>query len=150
VADERDTIMGEAREVMDRVTAAIFGKNLASAGDLYAADAVAVTPDQGQLSGRDEIVAYHRQLLDAFPDTTYEQVAAHESGNVAIDEGYVVGTHSGPLALPSGEVAATGRRIRVRSCDVATVDGGFITSHRFYFDQLEFLDQLGLLPETRA
>ena len=142
--------MGEAREVMDRVTAAIFGGDVESSGNLYAADAVAVTPDQGEFSGRDRIVAYHRQLHDAFPDSQYEQVAAHESGNVAIDEGYVVGTHSGSLPTPSGDVAGTGRRIRVRTCDVATVEGGVITNHRFYFDQLELLEQLGLIPAERA
>jgi ketosteroid isomerase-like protein len=68
---------------------------------------------------------------------------------VAIDEGYVVGTNTAPLPMPSGEsVSATGKQIRVRSCDVVTVEGGMVTSHRFYFDQMEFLSQLGLLPET--
>jgi hypothetical protein len=67
---------------------------------------------------------------------------------VAIDEGYVVGTHTAPLSLPSGEsVPATGKQIRVRSCDIASVEGGLVTNHRFYFDQMEFLGQLGLLPE---
>jgi hypothetical protein len=28
------------------------------------------------------------------------------------------------------------------------VENGVIVSHRFYFDQMEFLGQLGLLPET--
>jgi len=50
--------------------------------------------------------------------------------------------------MPSGEsVPATGKQIRIRECDVVLVEGGQITQHRFYFDQLEFLDQLGLLPE---
>ena len=138
--------MGEAREVMDRVTAAVFGAVVESCGDLYAVDAIAVTPDQGELRGRDQIVAYHKQLRDAFPDSRYEQVAAYESGNVAIDEGYVVGTHTGALTGPSGDLAGTGRRIRVRACDVATVESGVVTTHRFYFDQLELLNQLGLVP----
>jgi len=30
---------------------------------------------------------------------------------------------------------------------VATVEDGAVTSHRFYFDQMEFLGQLGLLPD---
>jgi ketosteroid isomerase-like protein len=67
---------------------------------------------------------------------------------VAIDEGFVVGTNTGPLALPTGRtLPPTGRQVRVRSCDVATVEDGLITSHRAYFDQLELLGQLGLLPE---
>jgi hypothetical protein len=67
---------------------------------------------------------------------------------VAIDEGHITGTHTMPLATPSGErIPATGKRIRVRDCDVATVEGGMITSHHFYFDQIELLEQLGLLEE---
>jgi hypothetical protein len=31
--------------------------------------------------------------------------------------------------------------------DAATVADGVVTSHRFYFDQLELLGQLGLAPE---
>ena len=51
--------------------------------------------------------------------------------------------------MPTGEtIRATGKRVRVRSCDVITVESGVITSHRFYFDQMEFLGQLGLVPET--
>jgi len=29
-----------------------------------------------------------------------------------------------------------------------TVEGGLVTQHRFYFDQMELLGQLGLLPEN--
>jgi hypothetical protein len=67
---------------------------------------------------------------------------------VAIDEGYIIGSNTGPLPGPSGgSIPATGRQVRVRSCDVVTVKGGLITQHRFYYDQMEFLDQLGLLPQ---
>jgi ketosteroid isomerase-like protein len=40
------------------------------------------------------------------------------------------------------------RGLRVRICDIATVQNGVITNHRFYFDQVDLLGQLGLLPET--
>jgi ketosteroid isomerase-like protein len=143
--------MGQARDVMDRLTEAVFAQDFDTLAEVYAEDAVAVTPDQGEISGRDAILKYLRELADAFPDASYESLHAHEAGNTAIDEGYVVGTNSGPLALPTGEtLPATGNRVRVRSCDAATVENGRITSHRFYFDQMEFLGQLGLLPEEAA
>jgi hypothetical protein len=31
--------------------------------------------------------------------------------------------------------------------DAVTVESGLVTSHRFYFDRLELLGQLGLAPE---
>lgn len=141
--------MGEARQVMDAVTEAVVQKDLQAAANLYAPDAVMVTPDQGEVRGREQIIEYLKQFNDAFPDNSYEPAYAHESGDTAIDEGFYVGTHSEPLALPNGEtIPATGKRIRVRACDIATVQNGVITSHRFYFDQMDFLGQLGLLPET--
>jgi ketosteroid isomerase-like protein len=55
------------------------------------------------------------------------------------------------MRMPTGEtLPATGKEVRVRSCDVARVEGGEITSHHFYFDQLEFLIQLGLMREMSA
>jgi ketosteroid isomerase-like protein len=57
------------------------------------------------------------------------------------------GTNTGPVALPTGEVLPpTGKTIRVRSCDVVTVENGLATKHNFYYDQTELLSQLGLVP----
>jgi len=140
--------MGEARELMDRVTAAVIGQDFDAAAACYAENAVAVTPDQGEIRGREAIIKYFRQQVEVFPDSGYESGQKHESGNVAIDEGYFTGTHTAPLPMPSGDsVPPTGKQIRVRACDVATVEGGLITKHHFYFDQMDFLGQLGLLPE---
>ncbi|MGH8895226.1 MAG: ester cyclase [Actinomycetes bacterium] len=139
--------MGEARQLMDEVTAAAFSKNADTAAKLYALDAVAVTPDRGEIRGRESIAEYLVEFLGAFPDARYEPLAEHEAGNVAIDEGFVVGTNTGPLVLPTGEIPATGKKVRVRACDIATVKDGVITDHRFYFDQVELLEQLGLLPD---
>jgi ketosteroid isomerase-like protein len=137
-----------AREVMDRMTAAFVEQDFDAVEKLYAADAVAVAPETGEIQGREAIVDYFRQQWAAFPDGGYEHTAGYEAGNVAIDEGYWTGTNTGPLAMPSGEeLPPTGRTLRLRACDIATVDGGMITSHRFYYDQVDFMEQLGLLPE---
>ena len=141
--------MGEARDVMDRITEAVFKKDSEALKVLYAPDAVAETPDQGTLNGPDAIAEYLGEFLVALPDASYESVHAHESGATAIDEGYVVGTHTGPLTGPDGEtIEGTGRSVRLRACDFATVEGGVVTSHRFYFDNMDFMQQLGLAPES--
>ena len=137
--------MGEARDVMDRVTEAVFGGDEEAQERLYASDAVAVTPDQGEVKGAKQIVEWSKEFLAGFPDAQFELEYAHESGNTAIDEGYLVGTNTGPLVAPTGEIPATGKSVRLRACDVATVENGVITRHVFYFDQMEFMDQLGLM-----
>ncbi|RKO26076.1 nuclear transport factor 2 family protein [Pseudarthrobacter phenanthrenivorans] len=131
--------------------AAMGSKDKEALAGCYAADAVAYTPDKGELRGRDAITGYLFAFWEAMPDVRYEDTAKYEAGNVAVNEGFVVGTNTGPLRLPSGEtLPASGRTLRIRSCDVTKVEGGEIVSHHFYFDQLEFLGQLGLLRELSA
>ena len=140
--------MGEAREVMDRFTAAVMAGDAATVAACYTADAVALTPDEGELVGPEAISNWLLEFATAFPDLEYEYTQKHEVGNVAIDEGYLTGTNTGPLTVRPGEsLPPTGKQIRMRSCDFAEVEGGLITSHRFYFDQMDFLGQLGLLPD---
>ena len=111
------------------------------------------TPDAGDLSGADAIIEYMSTVAEAFPGATYEFIAKHEAGNTAIDEGHLVGTSTGPLKLPSGDtLPATGKQLRLRGCDVATVRNGRITRHHLYYDQVAFAEQLGLtqLSERRS
>ncbi|WP_329546219.1 ester cyclase [Streptomyces sp. NBC_01356] len=144
--------MGQAREVMDRLTEALTSTpDLKAVAELYAVDAVAFTPDAGEIHGRDDIVEYWRQMTDSVTGARYESVYATEVGDTAIDEGYYNGTNTGPLPLPSGEsLPATGKGVRIRGCDIATVEDGRIVSYRLYFDQMDFLGQLGLLPELTS
>jgi ketosteroid isomerase-like protein len=141
--------MGQAREAMDRATKAALSNNFEELGSVYAEDAEVVTPDQGTITGRQAIVAYFAGFSTAFPEGGFEVLHQHETADTAIDEGYFTGTNSGPIETPDGQsIPATGKQIRVRECDVATVRDGVITNHRFYFDQMEFLSQLGLAEAT--
>jgi ketosteroid isomerase-like protein len=142
--------MGEAREVMDRLTHAVVGEHsLESAAACYADDAMMITPDAGEIRGRDNIAEYWRPFVEGFQDADYQAMRKLEAGDTAIDEGWFIGTNTGSLPLPSGEVLpATGRQVRFLGCDLATVRDGKIKEHHFYYDQLEFLGQLGLAPPT--
>ena len=138
---------GTARDLMDRMTAATVAHDLDALQALYAPDCVIETPDAGTLHGRQGLATWMGQFLNAFPDMSWEHAYGHETGEVAIDEGWVVGTNTGPLPMPTGEeLAPTGKPIRIRGCDIATVANGQIVSHRFYYDQLELLTQLGIQP----
>ena len=140
--------MGQARDAIDRMTECMVSKDLEGLAATYAADAVITTPDEGEIKGREEIVAYLRRFVVALPDFTWETLAAYECGDTAVDEGWVVGTNTGPLPTPDGgTIPATGKALRLRGVDLATVRAGLIVRHNFYFDQLDMLNQLGLAPE---
>jgi ketosteroid isomerase-like protein len=136
--------MGQAREVMDGITDAIVRADVDALRRLYAADAVGDSPDAGRLEGGPAIVEYVMALRRAVPDLTWEARHQYETEDTAIDEGWLVGTHTQPLVSPEGEIPPTGRAIRLRECDVLTVRGGQGVEHRFYYDQMEFAAQLGL------
>lgn len=146
--------MGQARELMDRSTAAILSGELEALRDIYADDVVATTPDEGTLNGIDAYLEWNRSFIASFSDRSFESQRGFETEDCAIDQGYFVATHTEDLALPGGQsLPASGKQIRVRAVDLATVRDGKIVQHDFYFDQLDMLTQLGMtqagLAESR-
>ncbi|MEU6879696.1 nuclear transport factor 2 family protein [Streptomyces sp. NPDC046712] len=142
--------MGEARTVMDRLTEALTtNPDLSVAADLYAEDAVAYFPDVGEVRGREAIIEQWRAMTESIPEATYTPLNRYEIGDTAIDEGSFSGKNTGPILLPTGEtLPPTGKEVSIQGIDLATVKDGRIVSYRLYFDQMQFLDQLGLLPEA--
>jgi steroid delta-isomerase-like uncharacterized protein len=140
--------MGEARELMSKMMDAFFRQDYDAAAELYAPDAIAESPELGEMKGRDQIVDYMKQFFMSFPDGRYEQIAGYEDGNHAIDEGVFHGTNTGPIPLPGGgEMPATGKAVSIKGVDVITVENGMIARHNFYYDQMAFMSQLGMMPE---
>ena len=93
--------MGEAREVMDRITDAVLKGDSEALKAIYAQDAVGWAPDVGTITGGDQIAAYLGEFVAAFPDAAYEHLYKHEAGDTAIDEGYFVGTNTGSMMGPN-------------------------------------------------
>ena len=61
------------------------------------------------------------------------------------------GTHSGPLPMPTGEMLPpTGKTVHTRGVTAQDLENGLVARQVFYFDQAEFLRQLGLMPEMSA
>jgi SnoaL-like polyketide cyclase len=57
------------------------------------------------------------------------------------------GTHTAPLQSPAGEVPATNRQLRGRGVQIFRVEGDAVADTRLYYDQVDVLTQLGLMPE---
>jgi predicted ester cyclase len=113
----------------------------------YADDAVLETPDAGRFEGGEQVTGYVMVWLRAFPDAQQTIVNQLVSGNWIVSEFSMSGTHTGTLESPDGDIPPTNRRGTARGVQIQRVEGGKIAEEHLYFDQLEILTQLGLLPE---
>jgi len=80
----------------------------------------------------------------AFPDLRWNIVEIIAEGDRVATLVRFEGTHEGEYL---GK-AATGRRVRVYSVDVARVKDGKFIEHRGVLDELHLLAQIGVVPET--
>jgi predicted ester cyclase len=82
----------------------------------------------------------------AFPDMKVSESYQVIAGDTAVTESTYSGTHTGTLRTPNGDIPATGRPVQGRQVAVQRVKEGQVWSEHLYFDQMEFLGALGLIP----
>ncbi len=133
--------MSAPMEVIERHVAAFEAKD--AKAEPFSADAEVVAPG-AQLRGREQVLDWLGGYWEAFPDARIEIVRSIESGPIVAAEGRLIGTHTGILRTPEGEVPPTGRHVEVRWMAMYEVPGDELVSEHLYFDPTEFLTQLGL------
>lgn len=123
--------------------------NMARELEIFAPDVVTVEPG-GTIHGIDDFLAHERVFQRAFPDAHVVPRSFTEAGNRIAVQGAFVGTHTGPLASPAGEIPPTNRGLELLFGDFFEVNDGRITHHEIYYDQVSFMAQLGLMPDPEA
>lgn len=98
------------------------------------------------VAGREAVAALQQALWTAFPDARIDLVRRVASAETVMSEEVLSGTQTGPLITPSGTLPASGRALRMPFVTVQQVRDGKIAAERIYFDQLDFLGQLGMAP----
>jgi predicted ester cyclase len=133
------------RHVVEAMFKAVDAKDHGSIEALLDPDADFAAPGV-RSTGPATVLGFMTPFLDAFPDLTHEVESYVEDGDQVAFELHIRGTHTAPMVTPQGEIPATGRSIDFRSCDMVRVEDGRFATYHVYFDQLEFMGQLGLLP----
>ena len=140
--------MGNLRSIVEQHYLDLNDHNLERSRQLLSDDVVTIMPGAPPMAGFEPFAQYANGFFRAFPDLHVELRNCVEQGDTVIAEAALTGTHTGPLAAPSGsEIPATNRRIDFTVADAFDVKGGKVTGHRVYFDQMVMMTQLGLLPE---
>jgi ketosteroid isomerase-like protein len=94
-------------------------------------------------SGPDLIKGWIQVFLDATPDAQHMVTTSVEVADMIAVELMVVGTHTEPLRLPTGEVPPAGKAFSLPACVVIRLRDGVFTSYHIYFDMANFLGQIG-------
>lgn len=111
--------------------------------DLLHPDYTYTGGDGHEAKGPDAGIEIAQTYTSAFPDLQIDVQAVHTSGDVAVAEIVVTGTHQGDLK----GIAPTGRRIRLPLVNIVELRDGKIYREREYFDSLAMLQQLGVAPQ---
>jgi steroid delta-isomerase-like uncharacterized protein len=101
--------------------------------------------------GHEDLGAFWDVQMTALPDNriTVLRTAVGDGGALVVEESVVEGTHTGPLVGADGsELPPTGRHVSAPFAMVHELRDGKLVASRLYYDQLDFLAQLGVPAEA--
>lgn len=116
----------------------------------FAPEATLIGP--GGLSGTGPEMAgqFYDIWQTGFPQCEIKTSTIAEDGSTGVLEAVFQGTHSGPLGAPTGTIEATGQQVSIPFVIVHRLSADKFTAFRLYFDQLDMLAQLGVMPADGA
>jgi ketosteroid isomerase-like protein len=120
-------------------------KNLKGWVDAFTPDGTFTDESLGVTYRGEELAQTVAVYARAFPDMHRELYRVFATGDTVIVELALQGTHLGPLALPSGTIQPTGKRMNAPCCDVFQLKDGKIQSFNCYPSGTVVLTQLGVL-----
>jgi steroid delta-isomerase-like uncharacterized protein len=112
---------------------------------IEAPDIETVMPGGMTLRGHDQVMQVVRVFWEALPDARISSDDQLAAGNVVVVEGTLAGTHSGTFRTPQREIPPSGNPVTLRYASVKRFKDDRLVSEHLYFDQLEFLQQLGAM-----
>jgi steroid delta-isomerase-like uncharacterized protein len=111
--------------------------------EVYAADAVWHEPDQ-EVQGVEGLRQYSARYFEAFPDTTFTVEDLIAEGDKVVSRYTFRGTHQGEI---EDFGPPTGRQVEIEGITIHRIENGKIVEEWERYDNLSFLQQLGLAPE---
>ncbi len=121
-------------------------KNAAIVGELFASNVSLDTPD-GVLTGLEGASSLLQAYETAFPDFHNSTDDLFAEGNQVVFRWTFTGTNSGPF----GDIAATGKRVRVPGCiGIFQLEGGKVNQGHMAWDKYSLFQQLGVIPSSTS
>ena len=137
----------DMEKLAEKVQEVYDSRDMAAFAQLYAEDATLFMPGEPEpIQGREAIEKNQAAAFRAMPDMSVKFTLISISGKYIVFEGVSQGTFTGPLATPAGDIPPTGKSASLRLACILKVNAdGLVEEDRTYFDNLDFMKQLGLI-----
>jgi len=139
--------MADAREVGAKFVEAFNAHDEERIRQLNAENATIEAPGDMRVEGREPTTQYAMAWLRAFPDARLTVHNELVDGDWVVQQFTFEGTHEDTLSSPNGDIPATHNRLQGRAVQLFKVEGDSVTETHLYFDQVQVMTQLGLMPE---
>jgi predicted ester cyclase len=139
--------MADAREVGAKFVEAFNAHDEERIRQLNAENAIIEAPGDMRAEGREPTTQYAMAWLRAFPDARLTVHNELVDGDWVVQQFTFEGTHEDTLSSPNGDIPATHNRLQGRAVQMLKVEGDSVTETHLYFDQVQVMTQLGLMPE---
>jgi predicted ester cyclase len=134
------------RQVMERWFEAVDSKQTDRLAGVETADIEMRTP-MGLNKGTEGHVQMTKMFAAAFPNFKHTLGRCVESGDLIACEGKFTGDNTGPMSMPGGQsIPATNKHVEFDWSGMAQIKNGKVASANVYFDNMGFMQQLGLVP----
>jgi steroid delta-isomerase-like uncharacterized protein len=110
--------------------------------EYYASDFINHSAPPGVPADREGLKGLIAMYFDAFPDLEVTNEFVLADGDKVIIRWNAKGTHTGPL----GDIPATGNKIATRGISIAQISHGKIVGTWNESDQMDLMQQLGVIP----
>jgi predicted ester cyclase len=137
--------MTDVKDTATHFIAAFNAHDERALSSLHASDIKFEAPGFKASNGHDA-TTYAMGWLKGFPNG--KMTVRHEVVNAPwiVQEVTMEGTNTGPLEGPGGKIQPTNRKVISKGIQVLKIEDGKIAEARIYFDQLDQMTQLGLMP----
>jgi predicted ester cyclase len=138
--------MTEVKDTTDRFVAAFNAHDEKALDALHAENIKFNAPGGFKATNAKDATAFAMTWLKAFPDGKMKVRSEITSGPWVVQEILMEGTHTAPLESPTGTIKPTYKKVTGYGVQLLRVENGKVAEARIYFDQLDQMQQLGLIP----
>lgn len=148
-ADKKPDAKQTNRQVIDHFFTVVDAKNVDKLGEVDAVDLDMVTP-MGPIKGLEGHKQMEKGFVTAFPNFKHTTTRCVESGDLISCEGTFSGDNTGPMMMPDGKsMPATKKKVSFGYLGIARIKDNKVAELKVYFDTMNLMMQLGVIPPPK-